>query len=443
MGGITRSLSKSSVIALILTTVSACSLFEDPAKKPLEGERISILVSERTLTAAPELANATIILPAPTLNLDWPQSGGYPNHAMHHIKISDNIQQIWSTRIGSGANDETRLIGSPVISNGVVYTLDSETALSALNTQNGQQLWQTELTPEDEDEGHMSGGIAYDSGRLFVTTGFAQVIALNAKDGSVLWMKKMDAPMRSAPTVRGGRVFVLTVANELHTLNAQNGETLWSHTGISETASLLGGSSPAVDNGVVVVPYSSGELVALSVDKGRVLWQESISAIRRTGSVSGLSHIRGLPIIDRGRVIAISHSGMMAAIDLRSGRRIWDNQIGGMESPWVVGDYIFTLTNDAEIVAVSRDDGRIYWVRGLPQYLDPEEKEDRIVWTGPILASDRLLIAGSHGKVLAISPYTGQILGSADMPDGVTVPPVVAAGQVYFLANDAELIAYR
>ena len=114
-----------------------------------------------------------------------------------------------------------------------------------------------------------------------------------------------------------------------------------------------------------------------------------------------------------------------------------------MESPWVAGDYIFILTNDNEIACISRDDGRIHWVRALQRYEDPEDRDDPIIWTGPVLASDRLIVAGSNGEALAISPYTGNILGMVEMPDGVSVAPVIADGAVYFLADDAELVAYR
>ena len=72
-----------------------------------------------------------------------------------------------------------------------------------------------------------------------------------------------------------------------------------------------------------------------------------------------------------------------------------------------------------------------------------EELKDPIIWTGPILASDRLIVAGSNQEALAISPYSGQILGVVEMPDAVTIAPIVANGSVYFLANDAKLIAYR
>ena len=418
-------------------------LFKGEKEPPLQGDRISVLLDQRTLSADPELADVQILLPAPQPNNDWPQSGGYPNHAMHHLQLSDTIKKAWSVDIGSGSDDDVRLSSPPVIAGGRVFVMDSESVVSAYGADNGDRLWKIDLTPDEEDDGHISGGLAFDNGRLFVSTGFAQVISLNAETGAEIWRQRISGPARAAPTVWAGRVFVVTVDNKVFAINAENGEGLWTHTGIAETASLLGSASPAVSGDVVVVPFTSGELVALKTASGRVLWTESLTSIKRTDVVSNLSHIRGLPVIDRGRVIAVSHGGLMAAIDIRSGRRIWQKEIGGQENPWVAGDYIFVITNDAEIASVSRKDGRIHWVRALPRYEDPEDQKDPIIWTGPILASDRLIVAGSHGEAMALSPYTGRILGTAEMPDGVSVPPVVAGGRVVFLADDAELVAYR
>ncbi len=433
--------------ALLVLALGGCTnpttWFEKKKDPPLPGERIAVLLHQSTLSPDPKLANLQILLPAPSPNDDWPQSGGYPNHAMHHMQVPETINEAWSVDIGEGSDDEERLVSSPVVGGGRVYVIDSSSVVSAYGIVGGKRLWETNLTPDEEDEGHIPGGVAFQNGRIYVSTGFAQVIALNAANGAEIWRQRISSPARSAPTVRAGRVFVSTVDNKLFAINAENGEGLWTHTGLAEAASLLGSASPAVGNGVVVVPYTSGELVALKADSGRLLWQESLSSIKRTDVVSNLAHIRGRPVIDRGRVIAISHGGIMGAFDLRNGRRLWQKEIGGSQSPWVAGDYIFVITNDAEIAAVSRKTGGIHWVRALPRYEDPDDQEDPIIWTGPILVSDRLIAAGSHGEALAISPYTGRILGSVELPSGISVPPIVAGDTVYFLADDADLVAYR
>jgi outer membrane protein assembly factor BamB len=133
----------------------------------------------------------------------------------------------------------------------------------------------------------------------------------------------------------------------------------------------------------------------------------------------------------------------MVCIDLRSGERVWDKTIGGHESIWVAGDYLFTLTDNEELAALERDTGRVIWVTSLPRWENPDARKDPIIWTGPLLVSDRLIVASSGGVAVAVSPYTGKILGSENMPDGVSVPPIVAGDTVYFLADDATLAAYR
>ena len=430
----------------LMLFLSACSTVENWIRPkealPLEGNRIAILTHNRSLTADKELLNQRILLPAPTPNVAWPQAGGYANHAMHHIEVKDSLMRAWSVDIGSGTDEDERLNSQPIVADGMVFTMDATTQIRAFDAATGRILWSADLEPTDDDS-HIGGGLAFDNGRIFASTGFAEVIALEAKTGKELWRRNLVAPMRAAPTMRGGRVFAVTLNNQLFALNSVTGDIIWRHRGLPEVASVLGGASPAVDRGIIVVAYTSGELIALKVENGRVLWQDSLVTAGQTDVLSSLAGIRGRPIIDRDRVFAISNAGLLVAIDIRTGRRIWDREVVGIESPWVAGNYLYLITKESEIVAFSRADGRVHWVRSLPRYEDPEDLKDPIIWTGPILASDRLIVAGSNEEALAISPYSGRILGVVEMPDAVTISPVVANGSVYFLTDDAELVAYR
>ncbi|HER26410.1 MAG TPA: pyrrolo-quinoline quinone, partial [Rhodospirillales bacterium] len=187
-------------------------LFGDDAKIPLAGERISVLLNQRSLSPEPELAGKNIVLPAPTPNASWPQAGGYANHAMHHITVGDNLTALWQADAGAGASDEVRLIGSPVVSGGRVFAMDSATAVSAFDANTGRQMWRRPLTPpEEQGDDHIGGGLAFENGVIFATTGFAQVIAMDAASGKILWRKRVVGPMRAAPTVRAGRVFAITI----------------------------------------------------------------------------------------------------------------------------------------------------------------------------------------------------------------------------------------
>lgn len=415
---------------------------EDAA--PLPGKRISVLLLERTLEPDPLLANEPVVLPRPLANEDWPVTGGNPNHAPHHLAVGDLLEVAWRRDMGEGETDDNLILSTPVIAGGRVFVLDSETNAIALDLASGAVAWERELIPEHEDEdASLGGGLAYGDGLVFVSTAFGELIALDAASGGTVWQQNLLAPLRAAPTVADGRVFVITYDNRLFAVDAAGGEILWVHEAIIESAGLLGAAVPAVSGDLVVASFSSGEVVALRVENGRLAWADSLIFQGRMGSRTNLSDVDASPVIDRGLVIAISQSGRLVAVDLRSGLRLWDQEIPSTQMPWVAGDYIYIVTVDAEVVCLRRGDGRIRWVTSLPRFEDPEEREDPILWSGPVLAGDRLMVTASDGVALAISPYTGDILGRQDVPGGVRLPPIVANGTMYLLTTNAELIALK
>ncbi|CAN0591500.1 unnamed protein product [Laminaria digitata] len=133
----------------------------------------------------------------------------------------------------------------------------------------------------------------------------------------------------------------------------------------------------------------------------------------------------------------------MVANDLVDGARLWTQDISGSGSPWIAGDFVYLVTSASELIALSRLDGRIRWVTELPRYRRPDSLEDPISWGGPVLGSDRLIIVSSTGDAVAVSPYTGRMLGSLRLSDAVFLPPVLASESLFFLTDDGALVAYR
>lgn len=225
--------------------------------------------------------------------------------------------------------------------------------------------------------------------------------------------------------------------------SAETGERLWTHRGPSETTTLLGAPAPAIDDGIVLAGFPNGDIAAIRLDTGRAVWTEGIAGIRGRPSIADIAAVRGRPAIDRGRGIVTGAGGVTMAIDMRSGRRIWEREIPGRESPWVAGEWIFMLSESEEAAALRRADGRVKWVTPLPRFADEQRRRDPITWTGPLLVGDRLVVGSSRGEALALSPYTGEILGRQRLPDGVTVPMVVADQTVFLLTDGATLVALR
>ncbi len=412
-------------------------------KDPLPGKRLSVLTLDRPLAVDPKLGALPVQLPAPYVNPAWPDAGGYPSHAMYHLAFGDKVTKAWSADVGDGSGRYGRVVAQPVVADGRVYAMDALDVVSAFDTATGRRLWRLDPQPETAREQTYGGGIAVAGDRVFVATGYAQVLALDAATGKRIWTQSVAAPMHGAPTVADGRVFVITVENQLNVLAADDGHALWTHNGIPEPASLLGAASPAVEGDIVIVPYTSGELFALRVENGRVLWSDNLATARPLGALSSLADVRAQPVIDRGRVFAVSQNGLMVAIDLRTGDRVWEQDVGSTHAPWVAGEFVYILNNDNEIVCLARADGKVRWVRNLPRWVDEKKKKDADSWTGPLLAGDRLIVISSSGEAFSVSPYTGEPLGRMEFPDGVYVSPALADKTLYVLTDQADLIALR
>ncbi|HEX2887164.1 PQQ-binding-like beta-propeller repeat protein [Vineibacter terrae] len=430
------------LLAAGAVALGGCDIFGDSKGPPLPGTRTSVLGQQ---TEVKPDGVADVRLPRPVVNDSWPQSGGFANFAMHHLELGENPQVAWSADVGVGSGSERQLLAPPVIADGKLFVKDAESTVSAFEAATGKLLWRKTLTNDKtRDNDEFGGGLAYYSGRLFVTTGFAYVFSLDPNTGEEVWRAPVSAPVRGAPTVFQDRVLAITIDSRLHALAAGDGSEQWDYAALSETAAFMAGTSPSASGDLVVAPFSSGELVALRIDTGKQVWNESLIGQRRgaSGPVAAMVDIRGRPVIDRDRAIAMGSAGQIAAIDLRTGARIWEKQVSGAQTPWVAGSQVFVVSGSAEVICLNRNDGKVAWVTPLTAFKD-EKKREPVLWAGPVLAGDRLLLGSSTGELLSLSPYDGRPLGKIDLHSPIMIAPVVADRTVYVLTDHGRLIALR
>ena len=432
---------------VLATSIAGCSVFNTTKKQETfspDKERIAILTGESNLEVDATLANTPVVLPNPYRNKSWTQTGGNATKAIYHLEIADQLTQVWRRKIGDGNGAYQRLAAGPVAADGVVYAMDVDADVTAVNIETGRIIWSVDLdNDEEKSKVGFGGGVAYWNGSIYATTGYGYIVSLDAANGSENWRYEASIPLRNAPSVADGRVFAVTHDNRILALNASTGVEVWDQVGITESASMFGAASPAIDGETVVVALSSGELMALRTQNGRLLWQDSLSRTSRLTPLATLADIDANPVIDRGRVYAVSHAGRMVAIDMRTGQRAWEGNIASINTPLVAGDFGFVVTVDAEIACIALTDGRVRWANQIQKFNDQEKRRDLISWTAPILAGDRIFVASTHGYLLTISPYTGEVISGTKLPAGVSTAPIIVDGTLILLSEDGELIAYR
>ncbi|MBV9783215.1 MAG: PQQ-binding-like beta-propeller repeat protein [Acidisphaera sp.] len=425
--------------------LAGCSLFDNlfgSNKVPLPGRREDVMASRAELTV-PAGAKPRIALPPATANAEWPQPGGNPAHVMGHLASGDRLAQAWRSDIGEGSGYRRKITSQPVIAGGRVYTMDSDGVVTAFDVRNGARAWEFETKGRHDRSTNVGGGIAVDGGVLYASTGRAELLAMDAATGKLKWRQPLGAPARSSPTVADGRVYLTTAEEQLIGFAVADGKRLWSFQGPTVQTTVLGQPSPAYADGLVVAGLGSGDLVTVRAASGAVAWTDSIAASSGRSSLADLAAITAMPVIAGERVFAIGLGGLLVSTDLRSGRRLWEREVAGGQTPWVAGDWLFLVTTDQQIAALDARDGRVAWRSDLPRYENPKKQRRPIDWFGPVLVGDRLVVAGTNRASLAVSPYTGEILGQQKLESPASVAPVVAGGTVYLVTDDGSLLAFR
>jgi outer membrane protein assembly factor BamB len=435
-----------SILIAAVLAASGCSVFKKGKgpSTPVLGERIAVLTGEGDVKVDPETAALPMSLPQATVNSDWTQSGGNSTKSMGQLALGNALNRAFQVQAGKGSTLTARLAAAPIIAGGRVFTIDTLGTVRAFDTRNGGQVWATQTPTEKGNQASLyGGGIAYEGGRIFATNGLGFVAALDARNGGLVWQVRPGGPLRGAPSVGNGALYVMSQDNQVYSLKETDGSTNWSAQASLEVAGVFGSASPAVGQGTVVAGFSSGELKGYRYENGREVWEDTLQRTSIRTSVSSLSDIDADPVIDNGQVISVGQGGRMVALDLITGQRQWELNLAGISTPWVVGDWIFVVTDDAKVICVYRQNGHIRWINQLPQFVKVKSKRGEIDYSGPVLAGGRLIVTGSNGALIFVDPTTGAFQSQTSIGAPVSLSPVVAGSTLYILDDRGRLTAFR
>jgi outer membrane protein assembly factor BamB len=444
-----KALSTTGRVALALALslgLAACKggLFGSDTKvTPTVGNRVPILSKIEGVKVDPALAGVAVVLPPVSVNAEWAQAGGTAGKSYGHLALGENLSQAWTANI-PGSTQRRRLAAAPVVGNGTLFVEDSEGVVHAFDAQTGATRWtKAAEVGGDLRPSNFGGGVSYDSGRVYVTNGVGEVVALDASNGTEIWKVKPGGPLRGAPTIAFGSVYVMTQDNQIFALSAADGKQQWNESGSVAPTGVFGVAAPAAAQGTVIAGYSSGELVAYRYENGRTLWADALARTSMSTEVGALSDIDADPIIVSGRVYALGQGGRMAAYELVTGQRIWELNLAGISTPAISGEWIFTLTDDARLLAIARASGKVRWITELGQWRNVEKKKDPIFWTGPVLAGNQLWVGNSDGQIYRVSPGEGSASLFQTVKAPISLAPVVANSTLYVLDDDGVIHAYR
>lgn len=436
---------RSLLLALPMAAIlAACGNAPVVLSEEEKAARVTVNPFSETLTPDPTLATATIALPPAQPSTDWPQAGVNSSKHPSNVAAGTQFKIGWRVGVGEGSGELKRIVAAPVARDGRIYTIDANQRVTALDIASGKVVWENKLKAANPkwDEYTVGAGLAITGDKLIVASGFAYVTALGLADGKEIWHRRVESPLSSSPAILGNRAYLTSTNNDFYAIDTDDGEIVWNDQALSETARVLSSPSPAVTQDILAVGYSSGELIAYLPANGRRLWTDTLTSTGRYTPLSVINDIAGKPTIQDGVVYVASHSGILAAIDSRSGTRIWSRVFGSRQGPVIGGDYLFVVGTNSKVAAFNRIDGKIAWVRDLPEFKD-NNRDNRMTWTGPLLANDRLIITSSDGDVIALSPQNGETIADIKVGQPILIEPIAAGGKIFVLTDQAQLIAIK
>ncbi|PZU11599.1 PQQ-like beta-propeller repeat protein [Sphingomonas sp.] len=441
-----RNVSRAVCMIALAASVAGCGIFKgsNKPKTAVLGERIPVLATQNDAEVDPSLSETQVTLPAATVNADWAQPGGNATKSMGHPALGLSPVRVWSAHIPK-STPQRRFGAAPVIANGHLYVMDAEGVVHAFSLDTGAQVWKQGFGGEKKkDRGALfGGGVTFDDGKLYAVNGLGDAVAMEAATGKQLWKVRPGGPLRGAPTVGLGNVYVVTQDNQIFALKTENGETAWTDSATLEAAGVFGVAAPALGRGTVVAGFSSGELSALRYENGRVIWQDQLARTSITTSVASISDIDASPVIDSDRVYAIGEGGRMVAMDLLAGQRLWELNVGGGETPWIVGDWLFVVTDEAKLLCVSRATGKVRWMTQLERFRNKKKRENPIEWSGPVLAGGRLWVVSDKGEIIGIQAVDGVIRDRLKGSGPFQLAPIVANNMLVTMDRKGTITAYR
>lgn len=438
-----------------LTAMGGCSLFNDDEKPTLAGHRVDVLSTGAGLTVDPE-DHTPITLSAPQPVTEWLQPDRTPDHvAVNAVWNGSDIK--WSRSIGAEVNPTSFLSmvaimpnsrgaiqSPPVIGNGRIFTTDAQGVVKAWTWPGMKQLWSHQPAPKKSRSTNIGGGVALDGETLYIVDGVAQALAVDAASGKIKWAVDLGTPGRSAPTIADGLVVFGTIDERLYALEAATGRQVWTYQATGADTVIFGQAAPAIVDGVVLAGFGSGDLVALRAASGEMVWSDSLGGANGMGAMLDFSCIRGAPVIKDGTAYAISMSNVLVAVDMRSGRRLWEREVSGQTPLTICGDWMFVLSTDQQLACLDRLSGHVRWITQLRRFRRQEVQKDAIQWVGPLLVNGKLVCFSTlpqEGMVI-VDAVTGKIESTRKTTAPCQVQPIVCDGLVLTLSQDAVLRAY-
>jgi len=346
----------------------------------------------------------------------------------------------WDASVGDGVGDYFSRL-QPVAAYAKVFSVSRDGEAYAFDENTGKQIWHADLSDLDKKRGFfddkesalISGGVVAGINKVFFGSENGDVIALDAESGKLSWQGKVKGEVIAAPALDSGKLVVNTVSGVMKAFNASNGQDDWQIEQEVPPLSLRGISAPVIAGGGVIIGSADGSLSVYLLEQGRQGWTVDIGEAAGSTELERVIDVDSTPLVYGDVVYTVSSRGNLSAVELRSGRVLWQRQYSSYREITISGNNLFLTDIKGHVYAIDRNNGLELWSqlsftnRGV---------------TGPAAIANYIVVGDFEGYLHWLDQATGEIVARHQVDSsGIYTTPVVANGVLYSQSRDGDLEA--
>jgi outer membrane protein assembly factor BamB len=269
---------------------------------------------------------------------------------------------------------------------------------------------------------------------LIVADNIAKYYMLDLINGNLIWSKSNLAPFNSQIKIYKDKFFIIDFSNTLRCFSIKDGEELWN---IRTESSLIRSQkklSMVIVNGVIYFNNSIGDISAVDINKGELLWQlpTQTSLIYEAAFSLETSDIT----TDSTNLFFSNNKNQFFSIDLGSGSFNWENKVNSNLRPSLVGNYIFTVSIEGYLIVIEKNSGNIIRVTDVFKNFKPKKRK-KIKPTGFVMGLNNIYLSTDNGRILVIDIVSGKTKSVLKIDNEKISRPIILDKNLFVVKDNA------
>ncbi len=271
---------------------------------------------------------------------------------------------------------------------------------------------------------------------LFIADSLANYYVINQNTGVLKWKKKHSSSFNSQIKIFENKALVIDMENQLRCFSLETGELLWS---VKTQQSLLRSQkkqSLILKDDKVYFTNSIGDVTAVNVSNGNIVWQAPTQSNISFGSTFflKLSDI----VSDETSIFFSDNNDQFYSLDLLTGSVNWKQDFSSDIRPALIDDYLITISDNGLLIIMNKKTGQIIRINDLYKNIKDKKKKD-FQPIGFVVGKSYIYLSTNNGRIMVINFKEGNIEKIIKLDNNKIQRPVYFNRSLY-IAKDNSII---